>query len=501
MSQKFEGELTRRQFLRESGRLTGYAFAATVVGVGAKVGYENRYAIADASGRLLDTINPPERIISHAVPVLLPRAEAVWNVEPKAERSEKVHINPIYTVIDDKVVLNLINEFPLNVDYSGAELSEHTFVEAGYAVITSPKGVDAINQDFCALFEGKNDKAQLVAVGFNDSFYTYDPISNEWGPVITEDDKQVYTASWDTLQEKKPDRMLISEIAAGIETLSAIGYHPWPAILASTRMPDSSVQQTPLEDYAQGGDEVREGNKRYYVTENGDLVDRFHLGDHARETLSVFSQLHIQSLTQEKSPKVKVKYHPYSDYSYAFDVDPRSLQPDTIWDTTAKVMFTTDYLIEGVSQRYIIEDFPDIVAKFDIGGMQAEDMFSDSLGIITMLSVMKEQGLMSIKDPTVFKAEVDRIKERLVKEVVEKVVQKYGVRSTTESAKKDYSIGIYPLIPFKVTDEDGSKVTTIDLEGIDPNNPNVHIKITDVPAMPINFERGVQRVDALLGNS
>lgn len=486
-------KMSRREVLR----LGKDATAAVVVGsLGG--GLIARDEIAKQVGRGVDEIINPESYVSGSIPVLLPRSTDTPRVSLQ-EHNESVSIHPVYKVENEKVMANILSDFDIQAEHTGVPLTEHTFAEVGEAIITSAEGLVDGKQEYVALFRGSKDADQLLAIGYESGMYTYDWQLEEWVRLLTKDNAVLHNATpWENLQSNKPNRLLLEESTEGIKTLLSIGYKPWGAVLPSTKVPDSISRQSQshIDSYDQTKEDIllrKSTGERFYVSDNGDLIDVHHLWAKTGETLDLFAQLHEQYLTKVENPVAEIRYSPGHSASYQFTVDSQSLGSSVILDTTFQLMTEVGYRMEGVSQRLAVEKIPGAKQVIQASGMMPEDLFSNSLGILSMIALIKEKNLLGeLQDPATLRSRTAQLKEQLMYEAVNRVLEKYGVRHIDTPPPAILPAGLYPLIPSKVTDNDNP--SHIDLEGVTPNNPAVQYSLTHVPAFEINFQRGVKEL-------
>jgi hypothetical protein len=475
-----------------------------------------RRDIANAAGKFADELVDPERIMQGPLPVLVPRENDIPVVSPRPKLAVPKVLTPQYTRRDGNVFLQL-NEGSLQSEHTGAALVAGALQEAGTGIITSAEGPQYGKQEYCRFFRGE-EKDQLIAVGFEKGLYTYDTGLKEWVRITTNEGVEVHSSgSWQELEEMIPKRMLLEDVNLGINTLRSVGYRPWACILPSTRIPDGTTRPLAIEDYAQNIDEVLESEKKYFVTQNGDMIDIGHLRSKAQETLLLIAQLYYQHLSQEKLPTAKVAYNTGNSANFEFVVSPNSLHPEIIFDTTFQLMTQVSYLMEGISQRYLLEKIPELDFEFLKNGMNPEDMFSNSLGIVTALKFIKDNGLLEkLREPLqtihanyASKASPEEIigaitgvlqsgKNQLMEQVMKEVLKQYGMQKV-DHVPSNSSLGLYPLVPSKIANVHASTPTHIDLGTINPNNEAVQYLVTHVPVYQTTFQRGVKELDNLVG--
>jgi len=427
---------------------------------------------------------------------LEPRESDTPVVEPKL-RGEPIGVHTRYTRHDETTVLHFDGDGPLRAEHTDMPIEDTEFVAAGTAIITTAEGLQNGEQTYCQLFTGDS---RAVAVGYEGGLYAYEPVlgqgdnRGEWVRIITTSSESglsshaMSTASWGDLASAKPDKLLIEDVTSGTETLRELGYKPFGAILASTRMPQRKEVTFAPEDCAQTPQEIIDRTKPYLITRDGIVVDLHHLEAKADETLSVFVQLLSQQVSGEKHPTATVRYSAGSDAAYAFDIEPASLAPEIIVGTTFSVMNATSTLMEGVSQRYATEKMPLLATMSESSGMSHEDLFTNTLGISGMLALIKEYGLaktLQTREDT--HALVEELKPQLVSHVLTQTAKTHGVRSFDAPITATLPRGIYSLIPVKIDPEDTTSPTRITTllraADITPDNPNVQFTPTHVPVI------------------
>jgi hypothetical protein len=469
--------------------------------------------LAENAGGLYDTLTSPEDIIAGPIVALEPRENATPVVAPRP-RAESTAIGTRYTRKGNTTLLSFVSGTPLRAEHSNAQVNDSEYTAAGTAIITTAEGLTNGDQAYCQLFKGKD---RVVAVGYEGGLFVYEPAlsqdkgktGGEWVRLLTQNEdsplpsQAVATATWEDLQTVSPHKMLIQDVVEGTKTLQELGYKPWAAVLPSTRMPDSLRFTFAPETCAQNNEELIAGEKRYFVTERGDIADLQHLQAKAGETLKLFTQLHYQYIAGEARPKARVTYSAGNESSYVFSVDRDSLSPDNLIDTTFSIMNAVTMYMEGVSQRYAAEKIPVIGTRSQNNGMNPEDLFANSLGITGMLSLIRQHGLAEkLEEPlraihgrhpdapssavqAAVENVIEEVKPLLVKQVLARVAHAHGVRKQATPVTIDLPRGMYPLVPTKATDKDGATPTRIDLKtaGIRPDNPHVRYKPVHVAAM------------------
>lgn len=502
MPTETEGQLTRRQFLVDSSRLTAYAVTASTVGFGLRSAYDHRYDLATAVGEFLDNRGEATSF-RKPIAVLEPRKNDVPQVKPVDYEKEPIGISLVYRKEERKglpaeVTVQLPEGLALQSEHTHVPLKDRTFSRAGIAILTSAEGLEQGKQEYCAMFRSGDE---IVAVGYEKGLYTFDPTLKEWVRVITYTNQQIHSATpW---EEQDAGKSLIEDVSQGIDTLNAVGYKPWAAVLASTKMPQTTPQSIAAESFARSIEDATVRNTKFVITENGDLLDMDHMSTKVYETLGLFGQLYYQSLTDVSKPKAKVNYTLGQVSDYRFSVDKDSLKPDVLLDTTFQLMTQANYLMEGVTQRYFAEKLPVLGELFKSVGMQAEDMFSDTVGVAAMVKAIKEKGLREkLRAPLlalhqrfdkstpldemldVINAEIPRVMKLLVDEVIITVLETYGIKSDPPAVDASLPLGLYPLIPTKIV---GNNPTHIDLGGINPTNQAVQFEITHATAIGPNL--------------
>jgi hypothetical protein len=490
----------------------------------------NRNSLADTVGRTLDYLASPEDIVSKPVISLEPRLDDTPLVSPQPHsESTKIDLQFSYDQHEQGALLDLPPGISLQTEHthSPIELSK-SLSPAGTAIITTAEGLSKGDQEYCALFkEGEH----VLAVGYTGGLYTYehalkqgaDGSTGEWVRVVTSskdgdgpDSPVIVDTPWKDIEVGLPD-MLIEKVTMGTKTLHDIGYKPWAAILPSTKMPGMKHMELNPASCAQTIEEVTEHtlSKSFFISEHGDLVDINHLQAKAGETLALYTQLYYQHLTNEPHPKARVAYARGSKASFSFSVDPESLNKETLQDTTFAIMNTTSVLMEGVSQQYGNEKIPLANAMWpSMGGMNPEDLFTNSLGITGMLSLISqpevakslERSLETLHrdnpraSADVMSTHLKKIAQEandiLIKHVVAQTAHSLGVRPQPTAVTVELPRGIYPLIPIKVANEDAATPTHLNVRALDiqPDNPNTRFKIVHVPAMQSAAERALGKL-------
>jgi hypothetical protein len=343
--------------------------------------------------------------------------------------------------------------------------------------------------------------------------YIYEPAlgseesQGEWARIVVTSDKDirsshaVSSASWEDLESTKPDRLLIEDVTEGTKTLRRLGYRPFGAILASTQMPEMSEIYFGPKDCARTLEEIIDRTKPFFVTGEGIVLDLHHLEAKAGETLGLYAQLLSQQISGEAQPTATVRYTKSSEAMYSFAVEPASLVDDTIIDTALALMNAASTFMEGVSQSHTVETIPFAGALSANSGMSHEDLFTNTLGISSALTLIKELGLtekltqniQAVRRhyPTMSPEEISNIvikelKPYLVSRVLEQTARAYGVRAFNEPITGTLPRGIYPLVPVLADPENTAataRITTfLRAADISTNNPKVQFTTTHVPA-------------------
>lgn len=487
--------------------------------------------IADFAGEILDDWTSPEHIITGPVPVLEPRHDNTPVVAPKPS-GEPIGLPLLYERGRDGVKLNLSGDAILRAEHTGTTLHEPQLATAGTAVITTAEGLVEGKQEYCNLFKGKD---QTVAVGYQGGLYIFEPrlaqgnnrTGGEWVRLVTDSADNALpspvqsTTPWSAMRANDQEKMLIERDLQGTKTLLELGYKPWAGVLPSTEMPNMTAMTPPLsaEICATNTDELLaitrgESTKRYFITANGDIVDVEHLYAKAGETLDLYAELYYQHVSGARRPSAQIKYAAGSNARFGFSVDPQSLDPATLIDTTFSIMTTESAIMEGVAQRYVVEKIAPELSNVPISGMSAEDMFTNSLGIVGMLSLLQSEGFMpkieaglrelhrsNPKAPmSQVRAQLDQalseIKPLLAARVVTDTAGQYGI-ALPQHLQSKMPRGFYPFVPTKVSDESGSTPTRIDLDAanIRTDNPDVKFHATHVPVFKSTFEKILDKVN------
>lgn len=515
MIQKNKPTTETIQFNPELGTLISRRSALKGLGIGVLSAMiarpEMARPVATKIGEIYDTIASLETLLTpHAMVPLEPRDTDIPIVEPQL-RSEPVAVHTRYTHLNDTTILHFDEDASLRAEHTDASIKDTQFVAAGTAIITTAEGLQNGEQAYCQLFSGNT---RTVAVGYEGGLYTYEPdldhgeSQGEWVRIVTATGENtpsshaVGTASWEALASARPAKLLIEDVTTGTETLRALGYKPFGAILASTHMPAEKEVFFAPGDCAQTPQEIIDRTKPYFITSDGVVVDLHHLEAKAGETLSLFVQLLSQQVSGEAHPTATVQYSAGNEATYIFAVEPTSLAPDTIVDTTFSVMNAVSILMEGVSQRYAVEKMPLLATMSASSGMSHEDMFTNTLGSSGMLALIKEYGLaeklrrslqtihhhfpaMSQEEASSIVAE--ELKPRLVSRVLAQTAQAHGMHTFDTPIAATLPRGIYPLIPVKVDSGDTTspmRITTLlRAADITVDNPDVRFTPTHVTAI------------------
>jgi hypothetical protein len=488
--------MSRRDFLKNLGLATGAAIIT------------DRHQLATGIGKLVDALATPEKVVSYPIPILVPRDNDTPTLQPQEIAGEPKHIRIVNEQQGDKVALQLLSEEPFQAEHlaPGQAIPSGKLIDTGTGIITTAEGLTQGKQEYCMFFKGENN--QLIAVGYEKGLYSYDANLKEWVRLLTVDkDGKQHTANtseatWEDLQKAKPSRMLIQDIAAGTKALASVGYRPWAAVLPSTKIPEGTQIETQPDYYAKTTEEVLEStikeNKRYFITRNGDVVDIAHVWAKSEETLNLFCQLYEQFLQKTPHPTATIEYDAAQNASFQFAVDPSSLHPETILDTTFQIMNQVTYLMEGVTQRYVQEKMPFLKPH---SGMTPEDMFSNSIGIAGMLTLMQDSGnLEQIKKHLAAKTNFSQLKDMLHQQAMNRILTEYGVRANPQVDPHISLIAAYPLIPSKITEADAKTPTHIRLPGITPNNPDVKYQTTHVPVLQEDGAILMNKIDNATAN-
>jgi hypothetical protein len=483
------------------------------------------------AAEVYDLAASPEDIITGPVPVLEPRTDNEPSVSPE-ECGEAFTLRA--TCSDQGLVLKLsLPSRALWAEHTEAPVNpSESFTSAGTAIITTAEGPQNGKQEYCTLFTGPDPDGQVLAIGFEGGLYTYERslghdkgTNGEWVRVLgqTEDAKLPSPAFVDLsvlgvdLSGGQPEH-LVQKVVKGTETLHKLGYRPWAAVLPSTKMPDMITKDLTHENCAQNIEEVLDGktSKNYFISKKGDLLDAHHMAGKAEQTLKLFADLFVQRAAGVEQPAVNISYGTGSNASFEFAVSRDSLRPENFTDTVYALMQTEGMIMEGISQRLALEQIPhpfyDMLPEF--GGLGPEDLFSNSLAITGMLSLIQDHNMEKRLDAVIeaarrrnpqasaedLQADVETairdITSKLAQRVVAETAHALGVRHQKLPLSVDLPRGIYALVPTKVSDKDAATPTRINTQaiGVRPNNPNAHFRPTNVPAMETAVERGLQEL-------
>lgn len=498
---EFNVEVSRRSLLKTMG-----VFAA------ASVVPELVRPVTTKMGEIYDDLVSLETVLTpKAMIPLEPRETDIPIVEPN-RHGESVAVQSRYARSDETVTLHFDDDISLQAEHTNTPIGDTQFTAAGTAIITTAEGLQDGEQEYCQLFSGENT---TVAVGYSSGgIYVFEPglsgkeTQGEWVRVVTVPEEDGVTshvigsASWETLMSSKPDALLIEEVTQGSETLRALGYRPFDAILPSTHTPYERESIYTSDNCAQTPQEVIDRTKPYFITNDGIVVDANHLEAKAGETLNLFAQLLYQQVSSETHPTAIVRYSAGNDAAFNFTVEPDSLRSETIINTTFSIMNAASTLMEGVSQRYVVENVPLVESMVESSGMSHEDMFTNTLASVGMLSLIKEYGLadklhqalelMHRRDPDISPEDIsnmvtEELQPELVSRVMTQTIQRQGISTFDTPIRATLPRGFYPLIPVKVglgTDTQAPNITSLlRASNIEVNDPNVHFTPTHVPAM------------------
>lgn len=466
--------------------------------------------VATIAGEAYDTLASLETLLTpQALIPLEPRETDVPIVEAQPI-GEPTPITTRYIRGNETAVLHFDDPSMLRAEHTNMPIEDTNFTAAGTAIITTAEGLEKGEQAYSQLF---TSETRTIAVGYEGGIYTFelalahDGTKGEWVRVVTNNENGetsavTSTTPWEKLEAKKPASLLIKEVTAGTETLRELGYKPFNAILASTRMPDEKESYFAPEDCAQTPEEVAERTKPFFLSKEGVIIDLHHLEAKAHETLGLYIQLLAQQVNGEAHPTATVRYSGNSEAPYTFAVEASSLAPDTIADTTFSVMNAVTTLMEGVSQRYLLEKAPALSSLSSSSGMSHEDMYTNTLGVSGMLARINEHGLADklrysvqnlhaqypdMTPEDMVKVIIEELPIPLVPEVIERTAETHGVQSFDTPIIETLPRGLYPLIPVKVNPEDTASPTPMTQllreANVKVNNPKVKIVPTHVTAM------------------
>lgn len=473
--------------------------------------------LAETAGSAIDAIISPESIIDRPIIALEPREHTAPSVEPLPHgETVSIHVRQA-----EDTTISLPPH--LYAEHSYIPLKDERLAPAGVAIVTTAEGLVKGVQEYCTLFQGET---HTLAIGYEGGLYAYEPSlgkangsNGEWVRVITPAEQAHSPASpistnW--IDYSTSHEMLIEKVAQGTKTLQKLGYRPWAATLPSTQMPEMTQKHltpeicaTSIEDAVQ-----REPEGEFFcVTEKGDLVDLVHLKAKAGETFDLYVQLYYMHLAKEPQPVARVRYSEGTDADFEYAVSSTSLHPNTLQDTTFSIMTTTSMLMEGISQRYMAENIPLGDKLKDMGGLGAEDLFSNSLGIVGMLSLLQEPEIMDILEEKLrairqqnrhlstleardtLETTLNKARDTLANLVLTETIQALGV-TPQENNTITLPRGLSPLIPTKVDPEAARTPTRINLKaaGIDQTNPKVGFVPVHVPAMRPTVQRILEKI-------
>lgn len=517
--QKNNDQETPNKFSRRQALIFG--------GIGLGAAFIHKKEIGNFLGLGLDALISPEDIIHRPPSALEPRLDDSPSVTP-IEYGLPINIHPELTLNDDVSELSFMSDTSMESDHTGTAIQTDTpFTSRGTAIITTAEGLQDGEQAYCLLFE--NNAEQTIAVGYNGHLYTYDlslasnETSGEWVRVVSREDgdsspRPIFIdTDWEAVHATSPRRMLVEEISKGTETLQHLGYKPWGAVLPSTQMPGMKEFELNVAGVAQTPEEVKKwiDKKGHFISERGDIIDINHLHAKAEETLDLYLQLAYHQLTKSPSPHVSVGYSRGSAAYFGFAVAPESVKESNLTDTTFCIMNSLSVLMEGVSQQYANEKIPFVQdISPSMGGLNPEDLFTNSLGITGMIELIKHPKITSIltralkslynEHPNATAEEMAPSIKALAEEaglsltnmVIEQVVDRLGVRKIDKEATITLPRGIFSLVPTKVSDADAKTPTPINLAalGIHQDNPDVQFTPTHIPAMQTASERFLSKL-------
>lgn len=475
----------------------------------AKIGEAVR-PVAEKIGEAYDTLLSLETLLTPQAMIPLEPRETDTPIVEFQLHGKPIDVPTHFTHRDEATILHLGGDIPLRAEHTETPIEDTEFTAAGTAIITTAEGLQHGDQAYCQLFTGENS---IVAVGYEGGLYTYEPrlgskeSQGEWVRIVATSDKDVRsshamsTAAWEDLESMKSDNSLIKDVVKGATELRGLGYKPFGAILASTQMPEMSEIYFGPKDCAQTLEEIIDRTKPFFVTGEGIVLDLHHLEAKAGETLGLYAQLLSQQISGEAHPTATVRYTEGSEATYTFAVEPASLTDDTIEHTTFAMMIWASTFMEGVSQRHAIENFPLLESMSSNSGMSHEDLFTNTLGISSMLALIKEPGRTekisqsiqairrhypSMPPEEISNIVVEELRPYLVSQVLEQTAQTYGIRAFNEPITGTLPRGIYPLVPVLVDLENTvapTRITTLLREAdIATNNPNVQFTITHATA-------------------
>jgi hypothetical protein len=492
---------------------------------------------AENGGELYDHLASPESMITQPVPLLEPRENDNPTVRPVA-RGGSQQIPTQYRRNKQQINLRLGGDTPLFAEHTGQRIILNEFTAAGTGIITTAEGPVEGEQAYCSLFTSRHtDTATTVAVGMSGDMYVYDTglgqtggTSGEWVRLLVQDDERALPShahsqtNLERIDDTDTKKLLIQDVLEGTNTLQELGYQPWAAIRPTTETPATLTPENMVPGISADScvkdiaelQAARENGKHYLISEHGDILDLTHLFAKAGETLSLYAQLHYQHIAQEPRPEARVKYSFGSSSNFRYAVDPESLDPATLTDTTFAIMNTTSVAMEGISQRLMVEKsiIGDALNDKWPSGLSPEDLTTNSMAIVGMLELIGKYNLgerleaplrqLHINNPTMSSAEMTDaidaaladIRPQLEVAVAEQAALKIGIRRITEPVRTALPRGIYPLIPVKLRPEDAATPTHINVRsaGINPDNRKVRFTSTHVPAMKPTLDHLLSKV-------
>lgn len=507
--------ITRRDVLRLG---TGIAAIAAI---------DNAPWLLKRAAEMCDVVASPEDIVPGPVPVLEPRANNTPSVEPE-ECADAFTLRATCSERDEILTLSLGPAPALWAEHTNAPVNpDESFTAAGTAIITTAEGPKDGKQEYCTLFTDGSPDGQVLAVGFEGGLYFYerglgqgskDGTTGEWVRVLgqTKDYHLPSPAFINPSLLLGSSEMLVQKVIKGTETLRNIGYRPWAAVLPSTQMPDMITKDLTAENCAQTAREIydEESTKNYFISQKGDFIDTHHMQGKAEQTLQLFIDLLAQRAAGVERPTASISYGAGSEALFEYEIDPKSLSPETFMDTVYALMQAESMTMEGVAQRMALEQIPPPFNSMmpEFGGMGPEDLFSNSLAITGMLSLISHYDLDERLEAVVTAAcrrqpdasaedlratinkEMEDIRPKLVRAVLTSTVETLGVRRLDLPLSVRMPRGLYALLPTKVSDKDAASPTRINTQaiGVHPNNPRSQFRPTNVPAMETAVERGLQ---------
>lgn len=450
-----------------------------------------------------------ERFLPDPVSILIPRKsdEVVAMSEAFGPGAE---LESPYEQQEELTTLKLDNPGNgLRADITKIPVSEGPYTKAGEGIITSAGGPYEA-QKYGAFFAQRDEGGEISSALFvshdDGSMYTYaeglggeeNESSGEWVKLTKQNEdgpaSAVHTTTtWDELEKASAAYMRVQELAEGADTLAELGYRPWPYVLPTT--------ETPLEDHVELTPEncaadLSEIDQKEYVTIGDTYVETRHTRAKAKETLELYLLLRHQLEHGETNPMALVQYAGNDrDSRYEYEIDRQSFTPDNLTDLVFAIMNHTTLAMEGITQRWAQERVP--VVNFD-AGLNAEDFFSNSIGIVGMLKMIHEQphiidnllGRLQRQPGMTIEDSRDAIHSligehaaELPNEVIAEAAKQFDVRQVTEPEHVRMPMGTDPLVPIKITNADAATPVRLDLEaaGISPGNPNINYHLTHAP--------------------